>query len=85
MPPHPRRDVAAPAFQTWELDTALAEAANWGKIRAGIWDATPGTTRSIKGDTFEFCHILSGHVDVVPAWEPEWQGDPFTLRRALAA
>ena len=24
--------------------------------------------------------ILSGHVDVVPAGEPEWLGDPFTLR-----
>lgn len=68
----PRRDVAAPdrlidgapAFQTWELDTALAEAANWGKISTGIWEATPGTTRSIKGDTFEFCHILSGRVEI---------------------
>lgn len=26
--------------------------------------------------------ILSGHVDVVPAAEPEWQADPFTLREA---
>ncbi len=25
-------------------------------------------------------YVLSGHVDVVPAEEPEWQGDPFTLR-----
>ncbi|WP_068118950.1 acetylornithine deacetylase [Tropicimonas marinistellae] len=25
-------------------------------------------------------YILSGHVDVVPAEEPEWQGDPFALR-----
>lgn len=67
-----RRDVAAPdrlvegtpAFQTWELDTALAEAGKWGKIRTGIWEATPGTTRSIKGETFEFCHILSGRVEI---------------------
>ena len=24
--------------------------------------------------------VLSGHMDVVPAEEPEWQGDPFRLR-----
>ncbi|APX89101.1 acetylornithine deacetylase [Brevirhabdus pacifica] len=26
--------------------------------------------------------VLSGHSDVVPAQEPDWQGDPFTMRRA---
>lgn len=26
-------------------------------------------------------YILSGHVDVVPATEPDWVGDPFTLRQ----
>lgn len=26
-------------------------------------------------------YILSGHVDVVPANEPEWEADPFVLRR----
>lgn len=25
-------------------------------------------------------YILSGHIDVVPAEEPDWQGDPFLLR-----
>ncbi len=64
----PREDVAAPerliegapTYKTWELDTALAEAAQWGKVRTGIWEATPGKTVSMKGETFEFCHILSG-------------------------
>ncbi|MEO9903159.1 cupin domain-containing protein [Nisaea sp.] len=64
----PREDKALPerlldgnpVFRTWELDTALAEAAKWGKIRTGIWEATPGTTRSIKGETFEFCYLISG-------------------------
>ncbi|WP_339115197.1 cupin domain-containing protein [Thioclava sp. GXIMD2076] len=64
----PREDVAAPerliegapAYKTWELDTAMAEAAKWGKIRTGIWEATPGKTVSMKGETFEFCHILAG-------------------------
>ena len=26
-------------------------------------------------------YILSGHMDVVPAGEPQWKSDPFTLRR----
>ncbi len=26
-------------------------------------------------------YIISGHVDVVPAGEPEWSSDPFVLRR----
>ncbi|MBE9640285.1 cupin domain-containing protein [Salipiger mangrovisoli] len=54
----------APAYKTWELDTALAEAANWGKIRTGVWEATEGKTISIKGETFEFCHILSGRCEI---------------------
>lgn len=29
-------------------------------------------------------YILSGHLDVVPAREPEWLGDPFKLRRDKA-
>jgi uncharacterized cupin superfamily protein len=49
-----------PAYQTWELDAAIAEASKWGKIRTGIWESTPGKTISMKGETFEFCHILSG-------------------------
>lgn len=33
------------------------------------------------GDASRPGYILSGHVDVVPAAEPEWKGDPFKLRR----
>ncbi|WP_422030505.1 acetylornithine deacetylase [Roseovarius sp.] len=33
------------------------------------------------GDADRPGYILSGHVDVVPAGEPEWQADPFHLRR----
>lgn len=32
------------------------------------------------GDTTLPGYILSGHVDVVPAEEPDWHADPFTLR-----
>ena len=72
--PHfaPRENAAAPiaslmahqSLKHGNWDTALAEAAKWGKIRTGIWEATPGTTVSIKGDTFEFCHILSGRAEI---------------------
>ncbi|MEM9909850.1 MAG: acetylornithine deacetylase [Pseudomonadota bacterium] len=32
------------------------------------------------GDPGRPGYILSGHVDVVPAMEPDWRGDPFVLR-----
>ena len=32
------------------------------------------------GDATQPGYILSGHVDVVPAGEPEWRSDPFILR-----
>ena len=66
----PREDVVAPekliagspSFKTWALDEVPL--GNWTKIRTGIWEATPGTTRSAKGEALEFCHILSGVVDL---------------------
>lgn len=33
------------------------------------------------GDASRPGYILSGHVDVVPAGEPEWRADPFVLRQ----
>lgn len=65
----PRIDSAAPdrliegtpEFRTWENFDAGAEG-SWSKIRSGIWEATPGKTRSIKAGSFEYCHILSGRV-----------------------
>jgi uncharacterized cupin superfamily protein len=33
-------------------------------VRTGVWEATPGETRSIKGETFEFCHLLEGVVEI---------------------
>ena len=48
-----------PTFKTWAQDEARD-----GTIHTGIWEATPGLTRSIKGETFEFCHILAGVVEL---------------------
>ncbi|AWI61553.1 cupin domain-containing protein [Sinorhizobium fredii] len=54
-PPPERLVDGLPQFLTWDI-AATAD----GKMRAGVWEATPGAYRSIKGETFEFCVILSG-------------------------
>lgn len=48
-----------PSFKTWAQDVSRDET-----VHTGVWEATPGETRSIKGTTFEFCHILSGVVEL---------------------
>ena len=48
-----------PSFKTWAQDTARD-----GTIHTGIWEATPGETRSIKGTSFEVCHILEGVIEL---------------------
>lgn len=67
----PERLIAGdPAFKTWAQD-----AAKDGNVNTGVWEATPGETRSIKGETFEFCHILSGIIEISPDG-----GEPVTYR-----
>lgn len=69
--PLPERLVSGdPAFTTWPQDIARGE-----MIHTGVWEATPGETRSIKGETFEFCHILAGIVELTPAG-----GEPVVYR-----
>ncbi len=58
--PAPDRLIAGdPSFLTWAQD-----ASQDGKVQTGVWEATPGETHSIKGETFEFCHLLSGVVEL---------------------
>jgi uncharacterized cupin superfamily protein len=45
-------------LRTWEQDSSRADS-----VKTGVWEATPGENRSIKGETFEYCHILSGAGD----------------------
>ncbi|SMF51143.1 hypothetical protein SAMN02982917_2752 [Azospirillum oryzae] len=77
--PMPERLISgSPAFKTWAQDAAKDD-----KVRTGVWEATPGETRSIKGETFEFCHILSGVVEITPdAGEPVVYraGDSFVMK-----
>ncbi|MGA1857884.1 cupin domain-containing protein [Azospirillum sp. 11R-A] len=73
----PDRLIAgAPAFKTWAQD---ADAAKGDTVRTGVWEATPGETRSIKGETFEFCHILSGIVEITPDADGSG-GEPVVYR-----
>ena len=51
----------SPAFKTWAQDVAKGDL-----VHTGVWEATPGETRSIKGETFEFCHILTGVIEITP-------------------
>ena len=58
----PERLIAGnPAFKTWAQDAAKGDL-----VHTGVWEATPGETRSIKGETFEFCHILTGAIEITP-------------------
>ena len=60
----------SPSFKTWAMDEAKD-----GKVLSGVWEATPGETRSIKGGVFEYCHILSGLVEITPEG-----GEPVTYK-----
>ena len=69
--PLPERLIAgSPTFKSWNQDDARGE-----MIKTGVWEATPGETHSIKGTTFEFCHILSGHVEI-----EEKDGTTYTFK-----
>lgn len=68
--PLPERLISgSPTFKTWAQDDSNGEA-----IKTGVWEATPGETHSIKGTTFEFCHLLAGHVEI-----EEKDGPTYTL------
>lgn len=58
--PLPERLISgSPSFRTWAQDESRD-----GKVLTGVREATPGETRSIKGTTHEFCHILSGLIEI---------------------
>ena len=67
-----------PSFKTWPQDESRSE-----PIRTGIWEATPGETRSIKGETMEFCYILSGVVELTEEGQSPRifrAGDSFVMK-----
>jgi uncharacterized cupin superfamily protein len=77
--PLPERLIeGAPEFSTWAMDEAKG-----GTIKSGVWQATPGLTHSIKGETFEFCHILEGVIELTEKGQPPViyrAGDSFVMK-----
>ena len=57
-----------PAFKSWPQDADKGD-----KVRTGVWEATPGVTHSRKGTMYEFCHILSGVVEMKPGFVGVWR------------
>ena len=70
--PEPDRLIAGDP----EFLTSAVNSSRGGEVRTGVWQATPGETRSIKGETFEFCHILEGVVELT-----EEGRQPVTYRK----
>jgi len=54
-----------------------------GDVCTGIWEITPGASRSIKGTTWELCSILSGVSEITEDGKPAVvvkAGDVFIMR-----
>ncbi|QDZ12709.1 cupin domain-containing protein [Devosia ginsengisoli] len=65
------------------LFTSWLQAQAKGNVEVGVWEATPGTYKSIKGEAFEFCHILEGVAEITPDGSDQTAtyraGDNFVL------
>jgi uncharacterized cupin superfamily protein len=58
--PSPERLISGdPVYRSWPQDASRGD-----KVKTGVWEATPGENHSIKGTMFEFCHIISGVVEI---------------------
>ena len=77
--PTPERLISgSPAFRTWAQDASRGDT-----VLTGIWEATPGETHSIKGTTFEFCHILAGSIEIEETGGETYRfgaGDSFVMK-----
>ena len=51
--------------RNWDVDSDKD-----GLVRAGVFESTPGTHRSIKGETWEYCAILSGVAEITEDGQP---------------
>lgn len=77
--PAPERLISgSPSFRTWAQDASRGET-----VLTGIWEATPGETHSIKGTTYEFCHILAGVIEIEETGGATFKfgaGDSFVMK-----
>lgn len=67
-----------PDFLTWAMDDT-----NEGHVGTGIWEATPGENHSVKGESFEFCHLLEGVIELTEEGEAPRifrKGDSFLMK-----
>jgi uncharacterized cupin superfamily protein len=67
-----------PTWNTWQI----AETVD-GNVTTGVWEVTPGAYRSIKGDSWEFCSILSGVSELIEDGQAPrriQQGDTFVMQ-----
>ena len=58
-PDKPELISGDPSFRTWLQDLSFD-----GKVRTGIWEATPGLTQALKPTTYEYCLLLEGVVEI---------------------
>lgn len=81
--PSPEQHVSGnPKYLTWPADLSR-EGANSGRVHTGIWEATPGEHRSIKNESLEFCHLLSGKIELIEDGQPPQSfvaGDSFVMK-----
>ncbi|WP_213881956.1 cupin domain-containing protein [Pseudomonas sp. dw_358] len=77
--PAPERLVDGdPQFTTWDIEQTAD-----GVVTSGVWEATPGAYWSIKGETWEFCSILSGVSELTEEGKPPViirAGDSFVMK-----
>lgn len=67
-----------PTYSSWPLDVARD-----GLVQTGIWESPPSANHSIKGETFEFCHLLEGVIELTEEGkEPRIfrKGDSFIMK-----
>lgn len=67
-----------PCFKTWPADASCGD-----RVQTGIWEASPGTYRAVRGETFEFCHLLQGLIELTEeGQEPRIfkAGDSFLMK-----
>lgn len=60
-----------PQFQVWDIDESRG-----GQVRTGIFEGTPGENVSVKGESFEFCLLLEGVIELTEEGQA-----PVTLRK----
>lgn len=70
-----------PTCTTWEHDEIK------GKVETGVWQMTPGTMTVTMGDTYEFCHILEGAIEIAEDGKEALTyraGDSFVMKPGFA-